>query len=84
MDRRSAKPDIVSYSTAVVACEKAAMFPGCMLEVLGVPTNSTLGCFCNYPKTPSIQVVLTLGSKVYKWYLLWAIWGRRVNQNLKK
>ena len=30
MDRRSAKPDIVSYSTAVVACEKAAMFPGCV------------------------------------------------------
>ena len=29
------------------------------------------------PKTPSIQIAPTLGSKVYKWYLLWAIWSLR-------
>ena len=28
-----------------------------------------------YPMTPSIQIVPTLGSRVYKWYLLWAIWS---------
>ena len=31
------------------------------------------------PKTPSIQIVPTLGSKVFTWYLLWAIWSRRGN-----
>ena len=25
-----------------------------------------------------MQIVPTLGSKVYKWYLLWAIWSVRV------
>ena len=33
-----------------------------------------------YPKTPSIQILPTLGSKVYKHYLLWAIWGLRVSE----
>ena len=30
--------------------------------------------------TPSIQIVPTLGSKVYKWYLLRAIWSPRDNE----
>ena len=30
-----------------------------------------------YPKTPSIRIVPTLRSKVYTWYLLWAIWSLR-------
>ena len=29
------------------------------------------------PKTPSRQIIPTLGSKVYKWYLLLAIWSVR-------
>ena len=30
-------------------------------------------------KTPSIQTVPALGSKVYNWDLLWAIWSLRVS-----
>ena len=30
-----------------------------------------------YPKIPSIQIVPTFGSKVYKEYLLWAVWSLR-------
>ena len=30
------------------------------------------------PRAPSIQIVPTSGSKIYKWYLLWAIWSPRV------
>ena len=30
-----------------------------------------------YPRAPSIQIVPTLGSKVYKYYLLWAFWSPR-------
>ena len=30
------------------------------------------------PRAPSIQIVHTLGSKVYICYLLWAIWSPRV------
>ena len=29
------------------------------------------------PNTPRIQIASTLGSKVYKGYLLWAIWSLR-------
>ena len=28
-----------------------------------------------FPRAPSIQIVLTLGSKVCRVYLLWAIWS---------
>ena len=31
-----------------------------------------------YPSPPSIHIVPTLGSKVYKYYLLWTIWSPRV------
>ena len=34
--------------------------------------------FNAYPRAPSIQIVPTLGSKVYKYYLLWAFWSPRV------
>ena len=30
------------------------------------------------PRAPSMQMVPTLGPKVYKWDLLWAIWSPRV------
>ena len=31
-----------------------------------------------FPRPPSIQKGPTLGSKVYKYYLLWAFWSPRV------
>ena len=33
-----------------------------------------------YPRAPSTQIVPTLGSKVFKWYLLWAIWSARARK----
>ena len=38
----------------------------CFGQVCGYPADPN-------PNTPRIQIVPTLGSKVYKWYLLWAI-----------
>ena len=32
----------------------------------------------NFPKTASRQIIPTLGTKVYKWYVLLAIWSLRV------
>ena len=34
----------------------------------------------SYPRAPSTQIVPTLGSKVFKWYLLWVIWSPRVKR----
>ena len=37
-----------------------------------------LGCY--YPRAPSIWIMPTLGPKVYKHDLLWAIWSPRVKE----
>ena len=36
-----------------------------------------------YPKTPCMQIVPIFRSKVYKYYLLWAIWSLRVRVSLE-
>ena len=45
--------------------------------VYACSTNGIYPIIEHSPKTPSIQIVPTSGSKVYKWYLLWAIWTSR-------
>ena len=35
-------------------------------------------CHRDYPRDPSIQIIPTLGPKVCKYYLHWAIWIPRV------
>ena len=53
------------------------------ISVVITDINMAVRYRCSYieaepvPKTPSIHIVPTLGSKVYKWYLLWAIWSLR-------
>ena len=61
---------------------------GAELEATGRPSSELLRSACVpgfglssvvlCPKTPSIQIRPTLGSKVYTYYLLWAVWSLRV------
>ena len=51
--------------------------PGCLVCLCGAPVPH---CHANsIHRAPSIQIVPTLGSKVYKYYLLWAFWSHRQN-----
>ena len=66
-------------------------FPKIRGNLLGVPIIRTtvfwglywgspyFGRLPYYPRDPSIQIIPTLGPKVCKYYLHWAIWIPRVN-----
>ena len=50
------------------------------VEKRWIPTMTAAELFELFPGDPSIQIIPTLGPKVYKYYLHWVIWAPRVTK----